>query len=62
MEEPAWSLLVANLPEHMRSRYVFAPDKVIVRGLGVLSANQQLETLIDALGKMQGALPEPILV
>jgi transcription-repair coupling factor (superfamily II helicase) len=62
MEEPAWNLLAANLPEHLRSRYVFAPGKVIVRGLAVLSANQQLENLIDALGKMQNALPEPALV
>jgi transcription-repair coupling factor (superfamily II helicase) len=62
MAEPAWNLLAANLPEHLRSRYVFAPGKVIVRGLAVLSANQQLENLIDALGKMQNALPEPALV
>lgn len=62
MAEPAWQLLAANLPEHLRSRYVFAPGKVIVRGLNVLSANQQLETLINALGRMQGALPEPVLV
>jgi transcription-repair coupling factor (superfamily II helicase) len=62
MEEPAWNLLAANLPEHLRSRYVFAPGKVIVRGLAVVSANQQLENLINALGKMQNALPEPALV
>lgn len=62
MEEPAWNLLVANLPEHLRSRFVFSPGKVTVRGLAVLSANQQLENLIDYLGKMQGALPEPALV
>ncbi len=62
MAEPAWQLLAANLPGHLQSRYVYAPGKVIVRGLNVLSANQQLETLIDALGKMQGALPEPVLV
>jgi transcription-repair coupling factor (superfamily II helicase) len=62
MAEPAWQLLAANLPGHLQSRYVYAPGKVIVRGLNVLSANQQLETLIDALGRMQGALPEPVLV
>ena len=62
MEEPAWNLLVANLPDHLRSRFVYSPGKVTVRGLGVLTANQQLENLIDALGKMQGALPEPALV
>ncbi|PIG91352.1 transcription-repair coupling factor [Gloeocapsopsis sp. IPPAS B-1203] len=61
MEEPAWNLLAANLPEHLRSRFVYSPGKVTVRGLGVLSAHQQLENLIDYLSKMQGALPEPVL-
>jgi len=61
MEEPAWNLLAANLPEHLRSRFVYSPGKVTVRGLGVLSAHQQLENLIDFLSKMQGALPEPVL-
>ncbi|EKQ70598.1 transcription-repair coupling factor Mfd [Leptolyngbyaceae cyanobacterium JSC-12] len=58
MEEPAWNLLKANLPEHLHSRFVFTPGKVTVRGLGVLSADQQLDNLINWLGKMQGALPE----
>jgi transcription-repair coupling factor (superfamily II helicase) len=58
MEEPAWNLLAANLSESMRSRFVFSPGKVTVRGLAVLKADQQLQNLIDALGKMQGALPE----
>jgi len=62
MEEPAWNLLKANLPQHLQSRFVFTPGKVTVRGLGVLSADQQLESLIDWLSKIQGALPEPALV
>ncbi|MBV9384874.1 MAG: transcription-repair coupling factor [Chroococcidiopsidaceae cyanobacterium CP_BM_ER_R8_30] len=62
MEEPAWNLLVANLPEHLHSRFVYSPGKVTVRGLGVLTANQQLENLINALGRMRGALPEPASV
>lgn len=62
MEEPAWNLLVTNLPQHLQSRFVYSPGKVIVRGLGVLSANQQLQNLIDSLSKMQGALPEPAMV
>ncbi len=62
MEEPAWKLLQDNLPEHLRSRFVYTPGKVTVRGLGVLKADQQSENLIDWLGKMQGALPEPALV
>ena len=58
MEEPAWNLLAANLSESMRSRFVFSPGKVTVRGLAVLKADQQLQNLIDAFAKMQGALPE----
>lgn len=58
MEEPAWNLLKANLPEHLHSRFVFTPGKVTVRGLAVLNADQQLENLINWLGRMQGALPE----
>jgi len=62
MEEPAWNLLVANLAEHLRSRFVYSPGKVTVRGLGVLKAEQQLQSLIDYLGKMQGAIPEVAIV
>jgi transcription-repair coupling factor (superfamily II helicase) len=62
MEEPAWNLLKEKLPEHLRSRLVYTPGKVTVRGLGVLKAEQQLENLINFLTKMQGALPEPALV
>ncbi|HEY9834421.1 MAG TPA: transcription-repair coupling factor [Stenomitos sp.] len=62
MEEPAWNLLKEKLPEHLRSRLVYTPGKVTVRGLGVLKAEQQLENLINFLSKMQGALPEPALV
>ncbi len=62
MEEPAWNLLAANLPESLRSRFVYSPGKVTVRGLAVFKADQQLQNLIDALGKMQGAIPEVALV
>jgi len=58
MEEPAWNLLKENLPEHLRSRFVYSPGKITVRGLAVLKADQQMENLINFLGKMQGALPE----
>lgn len=61
MEEPAWNLLKANLPEHLHTRFVYSPGKVTVRGLGVVPADRQLENLIDWLSKMQGALPENIL-
>ncbi|NEO08960.1 transcription-repair coupling factor [Moorena sp. SIO3I8] len=62
MEEPAWKLLQENLPQHLRSRFVYSPGKVTVRGLGLVKTNKQLESLIEWLGKMQGALPEPTVV
>jgi transcription-repair coupling factor (superfamily II helicase) len=60
MEEPAWNLLKENLPEHLKSRFVYTPNKVTVRGLGVLKAEQQLENLVDYLSKMKGAIPEAV--
>jgi transcription-repair coupling factor (superfamily II helicase) len=62
MEEPAWNLLAANLPEHLKTRFVFSPGKVTVRGLAVLKADQQLQSLIDAMSKMQGAIAEVAVV
>ncbi|WP_017651176.1 transcription-repair coupling factor [Fortiea contorta] len=58
MEEPAWNLLAGNLPESLKSRFVYSPGKVTVRGLAVMKADKQLQSLIDAFGKMQGAIPE----
>lgn len=62
MEEPAWNLLAANLPEHLKTRFVYSPGKVTVRGLAVMKADQQLQSLIDAFGKMQGAVAEAVVV
>ncbi|MBR8840060.1 MAG: transcription-repair coupling factor [Stigonema ocellatum SAG 48.90 = DSM 106950] len=62
MEEPAWRNLAENLPETLRSRFVFSPGKVTVRGLAVLKADQQLQTLIDALGKMLSSVPDVAVV
>jgi transcription-repair coupling factor (superfamily II helicase) len=61
MEEPAWNVLAENLPDHLKSRFVYSSGKVTVRGLGMLSADQQLENLIEWLGRMQGALPDVTL-
>ncbi len=58
MEAPAWKLLAERLPSHLHSRFVYAKGQVTVRGLGVMGIDQQLESLIDWLGKLQGALPE----
>jgi transcription-repair coupling factor (superfamily II helicase) len=62
MAEPAWNLLAENLPESLRSRFVYSPGKVTARGLGVFKADQQLQSLIDAFQKMQGAIPEVAIV
>lgn len=45
MQEPAWLLLNEKLPAHLRSRFVYGKNKVIVRGLGAMKASQQLDSL-----------------
>lgn len=55
MEEPAWNLLKSKLPEHLQSRFVYMKGKVTIRGLAMISADKQLESLIDWLPKMQNA-------
>ncbi len=64
MAEPAWNLLASNLPTHLQTRFVYSPNKVTVRGLGMQTADKQLESLLDWLGKLQTSLikPEPIPV
>ncbi len=62
MAEPAWNILAENLPKHLRSRFVYAPKKVIVRGLGVVKPQKQLDNLIEWLGEIYKALPELELV
>lgn len=62
MEEPAWNLLKANLSESLHTRFVYSKGKVTVRGLAVLSADKQLESLIGWLAQMQTALPENSVV
>ncbi|MBF2064748.1 MAG: transcription-repair coupling factor [Calothrix sp. C42_A2020_038] len=62
MEEPAWNLLAANLADNLKTRFVYSPGKVTVRGLATMKADQQLQTLIDAFDKMQGAVPEAAVV
>ena len=62
MGEPAWNILAENLPKHLRSRFVYAPKKVIVRGLGIVKPQKQLDNLTDWLGTIYKALPELELV
>ncbi|BAW96554.1 Transcription-repair coupling factor [[Synechococcus] sp. NIES-970] len=58
MEEPAWKRLEEKLPTHLHSRFVYTPKKVTVRGLGAIKPQQQLDSLIEWLGWMQGVLEE----
>jgi transcription-repair coupling factor (superfamily II helicase) len=59
MEEPAWKLISEKLPSHLKSRFVYSGGKVVVRGLGVLKPEKQLESLTEWLGYLQGAIAEP---
>ena len=52
MEEPAWKLLYQHLPSHLQSRFVYNQGNVTVRGLGTLSHDKQLDSLIEWLDKM----------
>jgi transcription-repair coupling factor (superfamily II helicase) len=62
MAEPAWNLLAESLPAKVRSRFVYAPKKVIVRGLGIMKPQRQLDNLIEWLGAIHSTLPELELV
>jgi transcription-repair coupling factor (superfamily II helicase) len=42
--------------------FVYAPKKVIVRGLGIIKPQKQLDNLIEWLGTIHKALPELELV
>lgn len=53
MEEPAWKRLSENLPSHLKSRFVYSGGKVVVRGLGTLKPEKQLESLTAWLGYLQ---------
>ena len=56
MAEPAWKNLQQRLPIHLQSRFTFQTGKVTVRGIGSLSADKQLQTLIEYLELMQSDL------
>ncbi len=58
MEEPAWQRFAEKLPSHLQSRFVYTSKKVTVRGLGAMKPQQQLDSLIEWLGRMQGVLEE----
>ena len=60
MEEPAWKKLSESLPSHLKTRFVYSGGKVVVRGLGVLKPEKQLESLTEWLGYLQGAIAEPL--
>lgn len=58
MEEPAWKLLQTHVPDHVKSRFVYSPNKVTVRGLGVLKPEQQLSNLLDWLDAIATGLSQ----
>ena len=60
MEEPAWKKISEKLPSHLKSRFVYSGGKVVVRGLGALKPEKQLESLTEWLGYLQGAIVEPV--
>ena len=60
MEEPAWKLLEEHLPQHIRSRFVYSPRQVTVRGLGLVKPQQQLDSLLEWLAKCKDGLPTGI--
>ncbi len=53
MDEPAWQGLQEQLTSGVRSRFVYSPGKVTVRGLGLLPVDQQLTNLIQWLGQIR---------
>jgi transcription-repair coupling factor (superfamily II helicase) len=62
MEEPAFRRLRQGLPQHLHGRLVYqggsgSTAKVLARGLGVLTAAQQLEQLKEWLEAMAAQLP-----
>lgn len=58
MEAPAWKRLHEKLPSNLQGRFVYAAGRVTVRGLGLQSADQQVENLITWLTPLQGSLSE----
>ncbi|MBE7383841.1 MAG: transcription-repair coupling factor [Leptolyngbya sp. SIO1E4] len=56
MEEPAWKRLFEKIPGHLKARFVYAPGKVTVRGLGVLKPDKQVENLVEWFHYMQAGL------
>jgi transcription-repair coupling factor (superfamily II helicase) len=50
MEEPGWKKISEKLPSHLKSRFIYSGGKVVVRGLGTLKPEKQLESLTEWLG------------
>lgn len=63
MEEPAFRRLRQGLPQHLHGRLVYQGGggsiaKVLVRGLGVLPIEKQIEQLMEWLTTMAAELPD----
>jgi transcription-repair coupling factor (superfamily II helicase) len=62
MEEPAFRLLRQGLPQHLHGRLVYqggggSTARVLARGLNVLAADRQLDTLKEWLSAMAEQIP-----
>jgi transcription-repair coupling factor (superfamily II helicase) len=62
MEEPAFRLLRQGLPQHLHGRLVYqggggSTARVLARGLNVLAADRQLDTLKEWLAAMADQIP-----
>ncbi|BEV36285.1 transcription-repair coupling factor [Synechococcus sp. M16CYN] len=63
MEEPAFRLLRQGLPQHLHGRFVYqvgsgTQHKALVRGLGMLPIEKQLEQLMEWLKLMVSQIPD----
>ena len=55
MEKPAWLILQKKLPEHLQTRFVYNSKKIIIRGLGNLNPQKQLESLVTWFKVMEAS-------
>lgn len=62
MEEPMWKLLSEQLPDTIKSKMIYMPGKVLVKGLGLMKPSLQMENLINWFHLMEFALNDPALL
>ncbi len=62
LEEAAFRSLRKGIPEHLRSRFIYQKDNngkplIIIRGIGSLPSNKQIEQLIEWFKLMESQVP-----